>query len=59
MEIILQTNTENPFLAFRNIHRFSEADGSTLVAIRSGWITANFLFFFALGDLRDFIQDLD
>jgi hypothetical protein len=60
VDIILQTNTENPSMAFRGLVRFDDGSGyRTKLAIRSGWISADYNFCFQPSSLLSFLADLE
>lgn len=59
-DIILLTNTSNPFLAFREIEVFEDRSGySTKLSVRSGWISAEYRFIFEQPCLARFVGDLE
>jgi hypothetical protein len=60
MEIILQTHTNNPFLAFRGLERFLDGSGySSQIVIRSGWLSVDYKFYFERPELQTFVGDLE
>jgi hypothetical protein len=60
VDINLQTNRENPSLAFRALERFDNGSGyCTRLAVRSGWIYAEYDFFFEAHALARFLKDLE
>lgn len=60
MDIILQTNTDNPSMAFREITRFGDDSGySARVILRSNWISADYVFFFENRPLIKFLDGLE
>jgi hypothetical protein len=59
MEIILQTLTTNPFLAFRGLERFLDGSGYlSQTVIRSGWLSVDYKFYFERSELQTFVGDL-
>jgi len=60
MDIILQTNTDNPFLALRAVERFQDGSGySSQIVVRSDWIAVNYKFYFEEQALKTFIDGLE
>jgi len=60
VDIVLETRAENPSLALREFKRFADGSGySTTLAVRSGWISAEYDFFFEQPRLVAFIQALE
>jgi hypothetical protein len=60
MDIILQTNTDNPFLALRAVERFQDGPGfSSQMVVRSDWIAVTYKFYFEESALRSFIVGLE
>jgi len=60
MDIVLQTNSENPSLAFRAIERFEDGSGySATLAVRSQWIAADYHFVFEVHALARFLKGLE
>jgi hypothetical protein len=60
VDIVLQTKVENPSLVFRSFKRFDDGSGySVTLRIRSGWIGADYDFYFEEHRLREFIQVLE
>jgi hypothetical protein len=60
VDIVIQTNTENPYLAFRDLVRFEDDSGyHTKLTVRSGWLSANYDFNFETRCLSDFISALE
>ena len=60
MDVILQTNTDNPFLALRAVERFQDGSGySGQIVVRSDWIAVNYKFYFEEQALKTFIVGLE
>jgi hypothetical protein len=60
MDIILQTNTDNPFLALRAVERFQDGSGySSQIVVRSDWIAVDYKFYFEEQALKTFIAGLE
>jgi hypothetical protein len=60
VDIVLPTNTDNPSLAFRGMKRFDDGSGySARLAVRSGWVSAEYDFFFEAPSLVGFLRDLE
>jgi hypothetical protein len=60
MDIILQTNSDNPFLAFRAVERFQDGSGyASQMVVRSDWIAVTYKFYFEEPALRSFMVGLE
>ena len=60
MDIVLQTNTDNPSLAFRDLERFDDDSGyGTTLVIHSGWISVEYKFVFETLPLQMFLKNLE
>jgi hypothetical protein len=60
VDIVLQTNSENPSFTFRGLKRFEDGSGySAKLVIRSGWVAAEYDFFFGTDALHGFLHDLE
>ncbi len=60
MDIVLQTNLENPALRFEAIERYSDGSGYGCdLSLQSGWIDAKYRFIFETAPLVDFIAGLE
>ena len=61
MDIILATNSDDPYLAFRDVVRFHDGSGySTRITVRSGWITAeDYMFYFEAEPFARFLAGLE
>ncbi|HEX7965232.1 MAG TPA: hypothetical protein VF651_05905 [Gammaproteobacteria bacterium] len=59
MEIVLQTNKENPSLVFQNVTRFRDSSGYAVdLSIASGAFSAIYPFYFEEYPLTEFISSL-
>lgn len=59
MDIVLATNTENPFLALTDVERYVDGSGyGCNLLVRSIWLTAVYPFFFEPHPLNEFIAAL-
>jgi len=59
MDIILATNTQNPFLALTDVERYADGSGyGCNISVRSAWLTAAYPFFFESHPLTEFIAAL-
>lgn len=63
MDIVLQTNSENPVFSFRDVERFDDGSGyATRLEIRSGWVSVDYPFHFepqCLGKFLTALESLD
>ncbi len=61
MDIILATNADDPYLAFRDVVRFADGSGySTRIAVRSGWVTADdYMLYFEAEPLSKFLAGIE
>lgn len=59
MDIVLATNTEDPFLALKDLERHADGSGyGCKLSVRSTWLTADLPFFFEAQALTVFIAAL-
>jgi hypothetical protein len=59
VDIILQTNTDNPSFAFRNFARFNDGSGyGAKLSIRSGWISIEYDLHIEVHPFTEFLRKL-